>query len=129
MKFFKKTDILIVVILLLLSVAMIQISSYIYGDRPVVAEIYYESQLVERIDLNDGKNRTFSIPQDEHVVFRVENGTIRFEESDCPDKICIRDGKLHRVGEYAACLPNKITVKIVPKGERSDDDVDIIVGK
>ena len=33
------------------------------------------------------------------------------------------------VGESAACLPNSIVVKIVQKSGRTDDTVDIIVGK
>lgn len=129
MKFFKKTDIIIIIILLIVAVAFIKIYGYINEGKASVAEIYYESQLVEMIDLKDGVDRTFSIPQEEHVILRVENGTIRFVESDCPDKVCIRSGELRIVGESAACLPNKITVKIVPKGNHSDDDIDIIVGK
>ena len=129
MKFFKKTDIIIVISLLIVSAVFIKIYGYINGEKPSIAEIYYESQLVETIDLETKMNTTFSIPQEEHIIFSVEDGTIRFEESDCPDKVCIRTGRLSIVGESATCLPNKVTVKIVPKGNRSDDDIDIIVGK
>ncbi len=129
MKFFKKKDVIVILILLVVSASLIKISEYINKDKASVAEIYYKSQLVETIDLEDGMNRVFSIPQEEHITFRVANGTIRFEESDCPDKVCIRAGELSMVGETATCLPNKVTIKIVPKGTHSDDDIDIIVGK
>lgn len=129
MKFVNKKDVIIIIVLLIVSASLIKVYGYINGDKASKVEIYYESQLVETIDIEEAENSTFSIPQEEHVIFRIENGSIRFEESDCPDKVCIRAGELSVVGESATCLPNKITIKIVPKGNHSDDDIDIIVGK
>ena len=33
------------------------------------------------------------------------------------------------VGQSAACLPNGLVLKIVPLNERSEDDLDIVVGR
>lgn len=130
MKFFKKSDFIIIVIILVLALGLSIFYRNINEDKSAIAEIYYESELVETIELKVGVDRIFTIPQDDHVIFhQYKDGTIRFEESDCPDKVCIRAGKLSIVGESAACLPNKITMKIVPKDDYNDDDVDIIVGK
>lgn len=101
----------------------------IYGGRAAKAEIYYNSVLVQTVDLEKGHERTFSIPQKPEVVFQVDqDGNISFIKSDCPDKICIKTGKLHLVGQSAACLPNGVVVKIVPAGERGSDEPDIIIG-
>lgn len=130
MKFFKKSDIIIIAIIL--AVAMVSWFAYhlIFSDQSAKAEIYYYSELIDTIDLDDGEDRVFSIPQDPNVVFHLyEDGQICFEESDCPDKVCVNTGKLNRVGQYAACLPNGIVIKIVPESDRSDGDIDIIVGK
>ncbi len=130
MKFFKKSDIIIIGVVLVFAIAFTYFYRLVFNDKSAVAEIYYNSELIETVDLDTGIDRTFSIPQDDHVIFHLfKDGTIRFEESDCPDKICIRAGKLSIVGESAACLPNKIVMKIVPKSGHSDDDLDIIVGK
>lgn len=101
-----------------------------FSDQPAVAEIYYYSDLVETVKLDKKVDKIFSIPQNSHVVFHLyEDGTLRFEESDCPDKVCINTGKIGMVGQSAACLPNGIVVKIVQKSGRTEDTVDIIVGK
>ncbi|HYE68792.1 MAG TPA: NusG domain II-containing protein, partial [Anaerovoracaceae bacterium] len=72
---------------------------------------------------------TFSIPQDENVIFHLyQDGSIAFVESDCPDKVCIHAGKLKMTGQFAACLPNGIVMKIVPEKERSEDDPDLVIG-
>lgn len=114
MTFFKKTDLMIIALLLLFSLggyALYQSGSSQDGLR---AEIYFGSELVETIDLEQGIDRIFSVPQDENVIFhQFEDGTIRFEASDCPDQVCVHAGKLKASGDFAACLPNELILKIV----------------
>lgn len=130
MKFFKKSDIFIVLALLIIGILSMSIYKANNSEKPAKAEIYYKSELVETVELTKGVDRRFSIPQNKNVVFHLEkDGSISFEESDCPDKICIKTGKLNIVGQTAACLPNKIIMKIVPAEKRSKDDLDLIVGK
>jgi hypothetical protein len=126
MRFFKRTD--IIVILLILAVSAISWTIYKNRNtgRPVKAEIYYYSELVETIDLSTAAEGTFSISPNQDVVFEIDNkGNISFIKSDCPDKICINAGKLHLAGQSAACLPNGIVVRIVPLDGWKDKDVDV----
>ncbi len=126
MKFFKKSDVVIIAVILMASLASFVLYNLYARDESVKAEIYYYSQLIETVSLK-GEERTFSIPQDPNVVIRLDGeGNIAFIASDCPDKVCINTGKLHRAGEYAACLPNGIIVKIVPT-KRDEDTADIIL--
>ncbi len=131
MKFAKKSDILIILIILISGGVLWTVYNSSFSKKPAKAEIYYKSQLIETVDLVKGKDKTFSIPQSDHVVFHLSaDGRIRFEESDCPDKICIKTGWLDKVGQTAACLPNEVFLKIVPQdNNRSDDDIDMIIGK
>jgi hypothetical protein len=129
MKFMKKTDLIIISVILVVSAIAWVSYHLIFGQRAAKAEIYYKSQLVETVDLTAGADKIFTIPQDRNVVFHVyKDGSICFEKSNCPDKVCVRAGKLHTIGESAACLPNSIVMKIVAKDERSSDDLDMVVG-
>lgn len=127
MKWIKKRDIYLVVGVLI-------IAAFVYGgyriyvsNIPAKAEIYYGSELVKTVMLNTGTDERFTVPEDEDVVFHLyADGSICFEESDCPDHICINSGRLHTVGQSAACLPNKLILKIVPMNEHTKDDVDMI---
>lgn len=128
MKFFKRTDILIIIGLIVVSVASWGIYNFVFAGDQVKAEIYYYSDLVKTVDLNTGKDMTFSIPQDKNVVFHLyKDGSIAFVESDCPDKVCIHAGKLKTAGQFAACLPNGIVMKIVPAKDRNADDTDLVI--
>ena len=130
MKFFKRTDLIIIICILGVSAAFIGICRFFFAEDRVTAEIYYYNDLVETVDLSAGEDRTFSIPQNEHVVLRVyQDGSIAFIESDCPDKVCIHAGRLNQAGQFAACLPNGIVMKIVPEKERGEEDADLIIGQ
>ena len=130
MKFIKRTDLIVVA----LAVTACLIAFWVFktssakGARK--AEIYYYGKLAATVDLNEAKDRTFCIPQDNDVVFHVyQNGEIEFESSDCPDKICVKTGKLSLVGQSAACLPNGIVLKIVRIDGGNENEPDIVLGK
>lgn len=126
--FFKKSDIIIVIFIISISIIILFAYRNVYSNRPAKAEIYYYSELVDTIELTKGVERTFSIPQNKNVVFHLaKDGYISFKESDCPDKVCINCGRLKMVGESAACLPNNIILKIVSDNNHMRN-FDIIVG-
>lgn len=128
MKFIKKKDFIIIAIILLVACIIYFVYNMQSDKGAAKAEIYYESELIMTVMLNENEDRTFKLPQNEHVVFHLyEDGSIRFEESDCPDKVCVKSGKLKHIGSSAACLPNKIILKIVPVKDTDENDVDIIV--
>ncbi len=129
-KLFRKTDLIVIAVIIAFAVLFRIAYNSIFAGKAARAEIYYYSELVETVDLVSGQERIFSVAQEEDVVFLLDKwGNIQFIRSDCPDKVCINAGKLHMVGQSAACLPNGIVVKIVPQGERNEDDPDIIVGR
>lgn len=56
---------------------------------------------------------------------KIENGKAFVTESCCDNKNCINMGKLSRVNDYAACLPNGIILYI--EGEDEKEKIDAIV--
>lgn len=74
------------------------------------------------VSLADGSQQTISLSADgrydlagngditAHLV--VEDNSIRFVESECPDHRCEGFGRLSREGDWAACLPAGISVVI-----------------
>lgn len=55
-----------------------------------------------------------------HVI--IEDNRARVTESPCRDKICIAAGWLEQTGEWTACLPNRVFVRV--EGGERDDGVD-----
>ncbi|HAK69499.1 MAG TPA: hypothetical protein DEO40_03415 [Treponema sp.] len=55
-------------------------------------------------------------------VIKVENGEAHFIESPCRNKNCVFAGKISRTGEWAACLPNDVLIRI----DGENDEVDAL---
>lgn len=128
MKFFKKTDLIVILILLIISAAVYITYNYLAQGEEAKAEIYLGSKLMKTVSLSTGENSTFSIPGKENVAFHIyEDGNIAFEVSDCPDQICVHSGKLHIVGQSAACLPNELILKIVPQNGYNNNQNDVVI--
>jgi len=56
-------------------------------------------------------------PLGETVVV-IEEGTVRVISSPCPEKICIKTGRISKPGQWIACLPNRVFITI--RGKRSE---------
>lgn len=129
MKIIQKRDILIILVLLLFSFGIFAVYQIQNSKTTPKAEIYYGTERIKIIQLDEQKEQIFSFPQNENVIFHLyENGSICFEKSDCKDQICVLSGKLYQVGESTACLPNQFILKIVPKDKEShvSDEPDMI---
>lgn len=45
-------------------------------------------------------------------VLRIENGKAYLISADCPDHLCVKQGKIDQTGETITCLPNRLTVTV-----------------
>ncbi|WMJ83608.1 NusG domain II-containing protein [Oscillospiraceae bacterium LTW-04] len=51
------------------------------------------------------------------VVLEVKEHEIHFKSSTCPDQICVHAGWLWRDMDIAVCMPNKVSVMVVPTAD------------
>ena len=121
-KLLKKSDAVIIIILLVCSVSFIIYSKE--NKKSVTAQIICSGETVETIDL-DSVSASYDIPlRDGRVVVRVEKDAIYFKQSDCRDKLCVKSGKLENPGDTAACLPEKVVITL--SGDKKSESPDII---
>ena len=90
----------------------------LYGIIEVNGE---EQQVINLSDVD--KPYTIRIENgDEYNIIQVEQGSIRVTEASCPDKDCIKIGKLDADGEISVCLPNKVIVRVVSSNSNNKID-------
>lgn len=63
---------------------------------------------------------TMEIPVDGHNKVVIEDGAVRMEEADCPDKLCVNQGKISKAGQTIICLPNRVMVTIKGRDTQYD---------
>jgi hypothetical protein len=87
------------------------------GDR-VIIEV--NGQELQRLDLESSQEITVTGPIG-NTRIKVGHGAVQVLSSDCPEKICVKTGKIRHAGEIIVCVPNKVVVKIIGKTENQFD--------
>lgn len=119
-KLFRKGDLIVIAAVIAAALILAFIGKN-ESSKPV-AEISVDGVTVQTVDLNIVTDRIEITPNDEYNILIVaENGTIRFEHSDCEDKLCVSSGTLSESGDIAVCLPAKTVITV------SGSDVDAVV--
>ena len=99
-------------IIIFLSVIIVcTLTIFIFNMLPSnkVAGITKDDKLLYRIDLSAVKE-SYTIDLDGNIIL-VENGYISMKSADCPDKLCVKQGKISEIGSIV-CLPNKVIIEI-----------------
>ena len=57
----------------------------------------------------------------------ISNGSVTVSDADCPDKLCVKTGKINRAGETIVCLPHRVVVEIKRNSVSDNDNIDSVV--
>lgn len=97
----------------------------VYGDSDGTTRLVIEAPSGSWIyDLET--DRTVEVPGELGItVVRIEDGKARITASACPNKTCVAASPISRAGDWIACLPNKVMLRIDGE-ERESDEVDAI---
>ena len=81
----------------------------------------------------DGSRVTYSLSEDRRIELtsngytlsvEIRNGEVSVTESDCPDRTCVRTGKIGKAGQTIICIPAKIVIEVTGGGT----DEDFVIG-
>ena len=103
----KKDFILLGAILAVILIAFCAVSLTKSDGATVVLRI--DGKEVSRYSLfQDGE---FSLNGGTNVL-RIESGTAYLVSANCPDHLCVNQGKIDQTGETITCLPNRLTLTV-----------------
>ena len=118
---FRKKDLLLILPVLLLAIGMLLWNQFRPSTQELTAVVEENGTVIHTYDLTAQKAvQTIDIGGSYHVRLLLEPGKISFLHSDCPDQICVRTGKLTKVGQVAVCLPAKVSVRVIGKKNSVD---------
>lgn len=110
-----KGDIVLIISLCFL-VLLSFLPSFSGGNEKLTAEVYYEGELIKTVYLSECNGEEFAAGS---CTLLFEKDGVAFIHSECPDKLCVKRGKLKRKGDTMACVPERVVVVI--KGEKNED--------
>lgn len=85
-----------------------------------------------RVMVNGKETMTVSLREDQHFtvhgplgdsVIDIHQGKARFVRSPCRGKQCVHTGWLGQGGEFATCLPNRVSIAVIAEEQRYDSIV------
>lgn len=88
------------------------------GGRPQYVEVFSGGE-ISRYPLDADQSITLS---GEGYTLRlvIEDGSVWIEDADCPDKLCVKTGRVTKSGESIICVPARISVKLT--GGKDNED-------
>ena len=114
-------DLCLIAALLLLA-GVLFLALRIGREEGGVAVVRVDGVEVERHTLSI--NGTFSLNGGSNILV-ISDGQAWLSDADCPDHLCVKQGKIHYTGQVITCLPNRLTVTV--EGGESNG-VDLVVG-
>lgn len=104
----KKRDIILIGSVLLIAVALLLVVELNRQEGAYVL-VRVDGQEVGKYqlsesgiyELNGGTN-----------ILHIENGEAYLSDANCPDKLCVHQGKISKTNQVITCLPNKLTVTV-----------------
>lgn len=72
--------------------------------------------------LRENRQVTVGGPLGDELI-SINSGEAWVVTSPCPNKICIQEGRISKPGQWIACLPNKIFIRISGTEDQSVDEL------
>jgi hypothetical protein len=114
----------VVIIALVLGIAVVS-GFYVYGNGNAKLRLSVEAPGGTWL-YNLDTDRTVEIPGAlGDTTVEIAHGTAHIGASPCPNKTCVAEAPISKKGEWTACLPNRVIIRIIGN-DAEDDTVDII---
>lgn len=89
------------------------------GSNGKKAVIYCNGNIVAELDIqNVSKPYEYPVIKNGHTnILLIEKGCVSVKTTDCPDKLCVKQGRVSNSSSPIVCLPNNIVVKIISSSQ------------
>lgn len=92
------------------------------SKQTVHVRIQVDGKEIDHFSLAEAEGRTMRYKTSYGCnVVKIEQGKISVFEADCPDKLCVHQGRISRPGQILVCLPNRFLVELRGGAEDASD--------
>ena len=122
-KWLNKRDIILIVALLLVGIIALVIWHFVYSVDGSYITVEQRGNLIGTYPLNVDKEIDIEYRGDVVNKIVIEDGYCYMEEAECPDHLCIKQGKVNKSGQTIVCLPNRVVVTVIDSNNSVYDSV------
>lgn len=123
----KNGDRLVVIIVCTVIIAAFAITHMINNKtdyKTGFVVIRHEGKVIKKLSVDQLKEfGQLVITSRYNNVITWQDGSIRFESSDCPNHVCVKTGWVSSPGQMAVCAPNHVTISFKTNNINNIDGV------
>ena len=98
----RRLDIIILIVLIVIAIGSWIAVTVLFDVNGDYVEVI--------VDNHDGE---YQVDDGEYSnIITIKNREVYMKSSDCPDQICVKQGKIKKQGESIICLPHKLVIRI-----------------
>lgn len=112
----KKRDMILIASILAIALVLLLVVQLTREEGAYVL-VRVDGQETSRFSLSE--NGTYELNGGTNIL-RIENGVAYLTDANCPDQLCVHQGKISMTGQVITCLPNKLTVSVYGTEESVD---------
>ena len=116
----KKNDIILFVLVVVIAACICLMRIRLGDKHPGFVTVRIDGEVVASYDLSE--DREIELNGGTNTM-RIQDGTVKMIEADCPDKLCMKQMAISKNRENIICLPNNIVLQISSQDESELDAV------
>ncbi len=122
----KRGDFLLIGVLIAVGLALtafILLSRVGGQSDDLTVVIRQDGEVVTTLPLDE--DTVYTVQGEDDAVNRVviEDEVVYMEEASCPDRLCVKQGKIRYAGDSLICLPSRVVVEITGQDDLGLDAV------
>ena len=107
----RRLDIIILIVLIVIAIGSWIAVTVLFDVNGDYVEVIVDNHVQKVISLND--DGEYQVDDGEYSnIITIKNREVYMKSSDCPDQICVKQGKIKKQGESIICLPHKLVIRI-----------------
>ncbi len=77
-----------------------------------MAVVYQGRDRIAAYPLSEERTEEFLSPDGGRNILVISAGEAYMQDADCPDRLCVEQGRISRTGQTLTCLPHRLLVTI-----------------
>ncbi|MBQ1901761.1 MAG: NusG domain II-containing protein [Lachnospiraceae bacterium] len=122
-RLFGRKDIIFISILLLISGCLFLMNRFLLLKQGDKIQITVGDKLYGEYSLANDQDIPIVIHGEVTDTVTIKDGSAYMSEASCPDRLCMKMGKISKDQETIVCLPYKIVVTVVSEEESDYDSI------
>jgi hypothetical protein len=89
-------------------------------NRRLVLRVEQDKKVIRVLPLSKDHRETIKSKYGTNTIV-IKNGKADVTKADCKNQVCVNSRKISKNGETIVCLPHKLILTVVPKGQVTDE--------